>query len=139
MRISDWSSDVCSSNHKQKLKQIAGLKAKQASEDAAASAPPPPGNEGVDTGLRARYAAAIQAAMLRNWTRPENIPLGQRCRIYITPLPGGHVISAKVDQSFPYDELGRRTGHTAVPQANPITSSGFKPVVPGNLNLPFHT
>src|SRR3546814_9466859 len=40
----------------QKLKQIADLRAKQASEDAAASAPPPPGNEGVDTGLQARYA-----------------------------------------------------------------------------------
>src|SRR3546814_18335284 len=100
MRISDWSSDVCSSDlaerkfrlaeqqrdeklkkiqaerakaerearlAEQKLKQIADLRAKQASEDAAASAPPPPGNEGVDTGLRARYAAAIQAAVLSNW------------------------------------------------------------------------
>src|SRR3546814_1551472 len=139
MRISDWSSDVCSSNHKQKLKQIAGLKAKQASEDAAASAPPPPGNEGVDTGLRARYAAAIQAAMLRNWTRPENIPLGQRCRIYITQLPGGDVMSAKVDPSCPYDELGRRSVEAAVLKAKPLPYAGFESVFQRNLILNFRS
>src|SRR3546814_674572 len=121
----------------QKLKQIADLKAKQASEDAAASAPPPPGNEGVDTGLRARYAAAIQAAMLRNWTRPENIPLGQRCRIYITQLPGGDVMSAKVDPSCPYDELGRRSVEAAVLKAKPLPYAGFESVFQRNLILNF--
>src|SRR3546814_6939505 len=108
----------------QKLKQIADLKARQASEDAAASAPPPPGNEGVDTGLQARYAAAIQEAVLRNWTRPENVPLGQRCRIYITQLPGGGLMSAKVDPSCPYDETGRRSVEAAVLKAKQRTSGG---------------
>src|SRR3546814_1361362 len=110
----------------QKLKQIADLRAKQASEDAAASAPPPPGNEGVDTGLRARYAAAIQAAVLSNWTRPENVPLGPVCVIRITQLPGGDVMSAKVDPSWPYDELGRRSAEAAVLKAKPLPYAGFE-------------
>src|SRR3546814_3223021 len=58
----------------QKPKQIADLKAKQATEDAAPSAPPPPGNAGVDPGMRAPSAAAIQAPMLPNRTRPAQIP-----------------------------------------------------------------
>src|SRR5690606_15310674 len=121
----------------QKLRQIADARARQASDDAAASAPPPPGNNGVDTGLQARYAAAIQAAVLRNWTRPENIPQGQRCRIYITQLPGGDVMSAKVDPSCPYDEMGRRSVEAAVLKAKPLPYAGFESVFQRNLILNF--
>ena len=120
----------------QKLKQIADARARQAS-DAAASAPPPPGNNGVDAGLQARYAAAIQEAVLRNWTRPENVPQGQRCRIYITQLPGGDVMSAKVDPSCPYDELGRRSVEAAVLKAKPLPYAGFESVFQRNLILNF--
>lgn len=121
----------------QKLKQIADARATQASNQAAASAPPPPGNEGIDPGLKARYAAAIQEAVLRNWTRPENVPLGQRCRIYITQLPGGDVMSAKVDPSCPYDELGRRSVEAAVLKAKPLPYQGFESVFQRNLTLNF--
>ena len=120
----------------QKLKQIAEVRARQAS-DSAASAPPPPGNNGVDAGLQARYAAAIQEAVLRNWTRPENVPQGQRCRIYITQLPGGDVMSAKVDPSCPYDELGRRSVEAAVLKAKPLPYAGFESVFQRNLILNF--
>lgn len=120
----------------QKLKQIADVRAKQAS-DAVASAPPPPGNNGADAGLSARYAAAIQEAVLRNWTRPENVPQGQRCRIYITQLPGGDVMSAKVDPSCPYDELGRRSVEAAVLKAKPLPYAGFESVFQRNLILNF--
>lgn len=121
----------------QKLKQLADRRAAQAAEAAAASAPPPPGNEGVDPGLSARYAAAIQAAVLAQWTRPENIPLGQRCRIYITQLPGGDVMSAKVDPSCPYDERGRRSVEAAVLKAKPLPYAGFESVFQRNLILNF--
>jgi len=121
----------------QKLKQIADARAQKASNDAAASAPPPPGNNGVDAGLQARYAAAIQEAVLRNWTRPENVPIGQRCRIYITQLPGGDVMSAKVDPSCPYDELGRRSVEAAVLKAKPLPYAGFESVFQRNLILNF--
>jgi colicin import membrane protein len=120
----------------QRLKQIADVRAAQASKQVA-SAPPPPGNEGVDAGLAARYAAAIQEAVLRNWTRPENVPLGQRCRIYITQLPGGDVMSAKVDPSCPYDELGRRSVEAAVLKAKPLPYAGFESVFQRNLILNF--
>lgn len=122
----------------QKLKQIADARAAKASNNAQASAaPPPPGNQGVDAGLAARYAAAIQEAVLRNWTRPENVPIGQRCRIYITQLPGGDVMSAKVDPSCPYDELGRRSVEAAVLKAKPLPYAGFESVFSRNLTLNF--
>lgn len=121
----------------QKLKQIADARARQASDDTAASAPPPPGNDGEDAGLSARYAAAIQEKILSNWTRPENIPQGQRCRIYITQLPGGDVMSAKVDPSCPYDELGRRSVEAAVLKAKPLPYAGFESVFQRNLILNF--
>src|SRR5690606_41170118 len=81
----------------QKLRQIED--ARRAA--AASSAAPPPGNEGIDKDLASRYAAALTEAILRNWTRPESVPLGQRCVIVIKQVPGGSVIRAKVDPSCP--------------------------------------
>jgi colicin import membrane protein len=66
----------------QRLKQIADSRARNAAEASAqvdASASAAPGNNGVDEGLLARYQAALQEAILRNWTRPDSVPLGQRC------------------------------------------------------------
>jgi len=121
----------------QKLKQIADLRAAQASKQAASAAPPPPGNQGADAGLSARYAAAIQAAVLSQWTRPDNVPLGQKCVIHITQLPGGDVMSAKVDPSCPYDEAGRRSVEAAVLKAKPLPYQGFEAVFARNLKLNF--
>jgi colicin import membrane protein len=126
----------------QRLKQIADRRARSASEaaaqaDAAASAPPPPGNRGTDPNLQGQYAAAIQEAILRNWTRPDNVPLGQRCRIVIRQLPGGQVMDAKVDPSCPYDELGRRSVEAAVLKAQPLPYAGFESVFNRTLLLNF--
>ncbi|TYT23072.1 protein TolA [Luteimonas viscosa] len=122
----------------ERLKQLADREARQASQQAAAaSAPPPPGNQGVDAGLSARYAAAIQDAILRNWTRPETVPLGQRCRIVIRQIPGGEVVSAEVDPSCPYDELGRRSVEAAVLKAQPLPYVGFESVFQRTLLLNF--
>ena len=76
----------------QKLKQLADAQARNAAEAAAqvdASASAPPGNNGADTDLGARYAAALQEAILRNWTRPDSVPAGQRCKLNIRQIPGG--------------------------------------------------
>jgi len=121
----------------QRLQQIADREARQASQQAAATAPPPPGNQGVDTGLAARYAAALQEAILRNWTRPETVPIGQRCRIVIRQIPGGEVVSAEVDPSCPYDELGRRSVEAAVLKAQPLPYAGFESVFQRTLLLNF--
>ena len=87
--------------------------------------------------MSARYAAALQAAILRNWTRPESVPLGQRCRIVIRQIPGGEVIDAKVDPSCPYDELGRRSVEAAVLKAQPLPYAGFETVFQRTLRLNF--
>lgn len=123
----------------QRLKQLADRRAQQASSfaDAAPSASPPPGNEGVDTDLAAKYAAALQEAILRNWTRPDSVPLGQRCRLTIRQLPGGEVVSAEVSPSCPYDELGRRSVEAAVLKAQPLPYAGFETVFQRNLTLNF--
>ena len=126
----------------QKLKQLADASSRNAAEaaaqaDANASTSPPPGNNGVDPDLAARYAAALQEAILRNWTRPDTVPLGQRCRITIKQLPGGEVISADVAPSCPYDELGRRSVEAAVLKAQPLPYAGFEAVFSRTLNLNF--
>jgi colicin import membrane protein len=91
----------------------------------------------VDLLLAARYAAALQAAILRNWTRPESVPLGQRCKIVIRQAVGGIVVDAKVDPSCPYDELGRRSVEAAVLKAEPLPYAGFESVFNRTLILNF--
>lgn len=123
----------------QRLKQIAERNAQQASEQraAASAASPPPGRPDGDSGLAAKYAAAIQEAVRRNWRRPDNIPLGQVCRMYITQIPGGQVISVEFDASCPYDAQGRRSVEAAVRAAEPLPYAGFEPVFSRRLNFNF--
>ena len=122
----------------QKLKQIADARAAaQPAQPSASTAAPPPGNNGVDSALAARYAAALTDAIQRNWTRPDSVPLGQRCVINIRQIPGGQVISAKVDPSCPYDEPGRRSIEAAVLKAQPLPYAGFESVFNRNLRLNF--
>ena len=116
------------------LEKIAEARARSASE-AAASAPA--GNNGVDTGLQARYAAALQQAILSKWTRPETVPLGAACRLTIRQLPGGEVMSAEVSSPCAYDEQGRRSIEAAVLKAQPLPYAGFESVFQRNLTLNF--
>jgi colicin import membrane protein len=119
----------------QKLRQIADAKARSVS--AAATASPPPGNNSADKGLADRYGAALTEAILRNWTRPDSVPLGQRCMIHIRQIPGGTVIEAKVDPSCPYDDAGQRSIEAAVRKAEPLPYAGFEPVFRRDLDLNF--
>lgn len=124
----------------QRLEQIANVRARSASEEAAradASASAPPGNNGVDSGLQARYAAALQEAIVAKWTRPETVPLGSRCRIVIRQLPGGEVMSAEVSSPCAYDEQGRRSIEAAVLKAQPLPYAGFEAVFARTLTLNF--
>jgi colicin import membrane protein len=103
----------------------------------ASTAPPPPGNRGTDPGLQAKYAAAIQQAILRQWVRPETVPLGQRCRISIRQLPGGEVVDVTVSPSCPYDTPGRQSVERAVLKASPLPYAGFESVFNRSLELNF--
>ena len=117
--------------------RIAQSRAEEASEQAAAGAPAPPGNAGPDEGLQARYEAAIRGAINSNWTRPDNIPLGQRCRMTITQVRGGTVVRVEFAPSCPYDDLGRRSVEAAVRKAEPLPYAGFESVFNRTLNLNF--
>jgi len=111
-----------------KLKQLQDYQREQAATDAAGAATPPPGNNGIDEDLRARWIAAMLRAIERQWVRPETAQAGVRCPIRIRMLPGGTVSSAEVQPSCPFDELARRSVERAVLKASPLPYAGFETV-----------
>ena len=122
----------------QKLQQLADAQARRAARaDATSDASPPPGNDGNNADLRARYAAALQQAILQNWRRPDSVPLGQRCKLNIRQLPGGTVVDVQVAGSCPYDEAGKRSVEAAVLMAQPLPYAGFEPVFSRNITVNF--
>jgi len=120
----------------QKLQQLADARAGKASEEAA-KADAQAGSGGTDTGLQARYAAALTAAIQAKWTRPDSIQPGELCRLVIRQLPGGEVVSAEVSSPCSYDEQGRRSIEAAVLKAQPLPYAGFESVFNRNLTLNF--
>jgi colicin import membrane protein len=119
----------------QRAKQIADARASQASSTSQAS--PPRGNPNADSNRGAMYMAAIRDAVLRQWTRPESVELGQRCRISIRQIPGGEVVSVDIAPSCPYDALGRRSVEAAILKASPLPYAGFEDVFDRNVTLNF--
>ena len=122
-----------------KLDQIAAAQRESEDQEQAAGSTTsaPRGTPEGDDNLLARYQAAIQDAVARGWTRPDSVPLGQRCRIYITQLPGGDVMNVEFDPSCPYDELGKRSVEAAVRRAAPLPYRGFESVFNRQLNFNF--
>lgn len=94
------------------------------------------GTNGKDASLLARYLAAIQNAVTQNWLRPDNMP-ALPCVVHITQLPGGEVMSARVDNSCPYDDAGRRSVENAVLRAQPLPYKGFEDVFARELTFTF--
>ena len=124
----------------QKLRQLADARARQAASAAASASAPatgPVGNGGTDEDLRGRYAAAIQEAVLRQWTRPESVPVGTRCRVVIRQLPGGDVVSAEVQPGCAMDAAGQDSIERAVLKARPLPYRGFESVFARTLTLNF--
>lgn len=124
----------------QKLRQLADARARQAAAAAASTPAPasgPVGNGGTDEDLRGRYAAAIQEAVLRQWTRPESIPVGTRCKVVIRQLPGGEVVSAEVQPGCAMDAAGQDSVERAVLKAQPLPYRGYESVFARTLTLNF--
>lgn len=94
------------------------------------------GQNGPDAGLLAQYLAAIQNAVTQNWLRPDNMP-NTPCTVHIVQLPGGDVMSAKVDSSCPYDEAGKRSIENAVLRAQPLPYKGFESVFQRQIDFTF--
>lgn len=122
----------------QKLRQLAAARAQQASSGAsAAAAAAAPGAGGTSNDLSAKYAAAIQQAVLSQWVRPDSVPLGQKCSIHIRQVPGGTVIQAQVSPGCPFDDAGKRSIEAAVLRAQPLPYRGFESVFARDLNFNF--
>ena len=122
----------------QKLRQLAAARAQQATAGAeATSAPAAPGAGGTSNDLSAKYAAAIQQAVLAQWIRPDSVPLGQKCTIHIRQVPGGTVIQAEVAPNCPFDDAGKRSIEAAVLRAQPLPYRGFESVFARDLNFNF--
>lgn len=123
----------------QKLREVTAARAAagQSTAGSSGAAQPAAGGGGTSDDLRAKYAAAIQQKVLAAWTRPDNVPFGQRCKIIIVQLPGGNVNSANVSPDCPFDEAGRRSIEAAVRNAQPLPYRGFEDVFSRQLNFTF--
>ena len=125
----------------QKLRQLEQARQRQtapaATAPAAAASAGTGGQGGNSQELTAKYAAAIQQAVLGQWIRPDTVPLGQRCRVSIRQIPGGEVIDVEVQPGCPFDEAGRRSLEAAVLRAKPLPYRGFESVFQRNLTLNF--
>lgn len=121
----------------QRLEQLASAQARNAAEAAAESDSQVSGSAGADESLRARYAAALQAAIVAKWTRPDSVAIGATCRLHIRQLPGGTVMGAEVSSPCAYDEQGRRSIEAAVLKAQPLPYAGFEAVFSRELVLNF--
>lgn len=97
---------------------------------------PQTGQNGKDDSKKAAYIAAIQNAVTQNWLRPENIGNGA-CIVHVVQIPGGQVLSAKVDASCPFDGPGRASLENAVLRAQPLPYQGFEDVFERNLTFTF--
>lgn len=124
-----------------RLQQLADARARNASASSASNASPPPGNGGQSRNLLGAYQVALQQAIRSNWTRPDNVPMSEICKIVIRQIPNGaggaQVVSAQVDPSCPYDEVGRRSVEAAVLKAQPLPYQGFESVFARTLTLNF--
>ena len=76
-------------------------------------------------------------AILRQWTRPESVKLGQVCQVSIRQIPGGEVVSVEISRNCPYDEQGRRSVEAAILKASPLPYAGFEAVFVRNPVLRF--
>lgn len=125
----------------QKLRQLADARARQAASSANQSQysqpAAPAGNGGTDEDLLGRYVAAIQQAVARQWTRPETVPVGTRCKLVVRQLPGGEVISAEVQAGCPMDQLGQDSLERAVLKAQPLPYRGYENVFNRTLIFTF--
>lgn len=120
----------------QRLRQMQQAQQRQAAAPAAASQGTP-GQGGTSDDLTAKYAAAIQQAVLGQWVRPDTVPLGQRCRVAIRQIPGGEVIDVEVLPGCPFDEAGRRSLEAAILRAKPLPYRGYESVFQRNLTFNF--
>ena len=100
---------------------------------ALAHAAPVPGQ----VSLRTAYAVAIRDRILASWLPPPSMTSGQHCRVGITQLPGGTIVSVKLDAACQFDAAGKAALERAVLRAQPLPYKGFEAVFDRSLNIGF--
>ncbi|MET0129166.1 MAG: cell envelope integrity protein TolA [Stenotrophomonas chelatiphaga] len=124
----------------QKLRQVTAARAaasQAATAGSTGTAAPAAGAGGTSDDLSAKYVAAIQQKVKGQWTRPDSVPLGQKCQVSITQIPGGQVIQAKVVGNCAFDDAGKRSIEAAVLNAQPLPYRGFETVFQRTINFNF--
>lgn len=125
----------------QRLRQVADARARAqaSSTNSGSSGPstPSPGQGGTSNDLTAKYAAAIQQAVVAQWNRPDNVANGTRCRILIKQLPGGEVMSAEVQPGCAMDAAAQDSIERAVLRAQPLPFRGYETVFRRELMFTF--
>lgn len=100
---------------------------------ALAHAAPVPGQ----VSLRTAYAVAIRDRIIASWLPPASMASGQHCRVAITQLPGGTIVSVKLDAACQFDAAGKAALERAVLRAQPLPYKGFEAVFDRSLNIGF--
>lgn len=132
----------------EKQKQLADANAKPVAKPPAAAQRAPAadvpeaekaqtGMNGADASLLGEYSTAIQNAVTLSWLRPDNATMGLRCRIHITQIPGGEVLSANVTGPCNADAVTRNSIEQAVKRAAPLPYKGYEKVFSRDIDFNF--
>jgi colicin import membrane protein len=87
--------------------------------------------------LEQEYSAAITAAVMLQWRRPESVQSGQVCPVVITLLPGGYAVTARAADECAFDKVGRHSIEAAVLNAQPLPYRGYESVFRRTIRLTF--
>ncbi len=87
--------------------------------------------------LLTQYIGAIQAAVTRQWSRPNGTPAGLTCQIKVNQIPGGGVIDVSIGSPCNASAVVRNSIINAVKKADPLPYTGFEEVFERRLNFIF--
>lgn len=83
------------------------------------------------------WVGLIAAMVRQNWRKPPTARSGERCRVKVSQLPGGDVISATVAPGCNVDEVTKRSIVDAVLRSEPLPYQGFERVFRRQLTFEF--
>ncbi len=83
------------------------------------------------------YSAAIDAAVTRQWARPNGTPAGLQCQIKVNQIPGGGVIDVSIGSPCNASAVVRNSIINAVKKADPLPYKGFEEVFQRRITFTF--
>lgn len=72
----------------------------------------------------------------KKWIPPENLP-DAPCVVHLIVIPGGDLISVRVDEACPYDAQGRQSLEQAIWLAQPLPYKGYESIWQRTLDVSF--